>query len=44
MILGDDQLPGLAETDCGPTVVMSYGMGVDSTAILLALARRPLQP
>ena len=35
MILGDDQLPGLAETACGPTVVMSYGMGVDSTAILL---------
>jgi hypothetical protein len=35
MILGDDQLPGLAETTCGPTVVMSYGMGVDSTAILL---------
>ena len=32
---GDDQLPGLAETDCGSTVVMSYGMGVDSTAILL---------
>lgn len=35
MILGDDQLPGVAETACGPTVVMSYGMGVDSTAILL---------
>lgn len=30
-----DQLPGFAETDCGSTVVMSYGMGVDSTAILL---------
>jgi hypothetical protein len=35
MILGDHQLPGLAETAGGPTVVMSYGMGVDSTAILL---------
>ena len=35
MTVGDDQLPGLAETACGPTVVMSYGMGVDSTAILL---------
>lgn len=35
MILGDEQLPGLAEVDCGSTVVMSYGMGVDSTAILL---------
>jgi hypothetical protein len=30
-----DQLPGIAETDCGSTVVMSYGMGVDSTAVLL---------
>lgn len=28
-------LPGFGETDCGTTVVMSYGMGVDSTAILL---------
>src|SRR4051794_13963262 len=35
MSMGDDQLPGLAETACGPTVVMSHGMGVDSTAILL---------
>jgi hypothetical protein len=25
MTVGDDQLPGLAETACGPTVVMSYG-------------------
>ena len=25
----------MAETACGPMVVMSYGMGVDSTAILL---------
>lgn len=35
MTLNDDQLPGIAETDCGTTIVMSYGMGVDSTAILL---------
>ncbi|WP_292976259.1 hypothetical protein [Mycobacterium sp.] len=28
-------LPGIAESDCGSAVVMSYGMGVDSTAILL---------
>ncbi len=33
--MGDEQLPGLAEVDCGSTVIMSYGMGVDSTAILL---------
>ena len=32
---GNEQLPGFAETDSGSTVVMSYGMGVDSTAILL---------
>ena len=30
-----DHLPGIAESDCGTTVVLSYGMGVDSTAILL---------
>lgn len=30
-----DQLPGIVERDCGTPVVMSYGMGVDSTAILL---------
>lgn len=30
-----DHLPGIAEIDCGTTVVLSYGMGVDSTAILL---------
>ena len=30
-----DQLSGMIESDCGTTVVMSYGMGVDSTAILL---------
>lgn len=35
MALNDDQLPGITENDCGTTVVMSYGMGVDSTAILL---------
>jgi hypothetical protein len=35
MNAGNEQLPGLAETDNGATVVMSYGMGVDSTAILL---------
>lgn len=35
MIASLDQLPGLAENDCGTAVVMSYGMGVDSTAILL---------
>lgn len=35
MIASLDQLPGLPENDCGTTVVMSYGMGVDSTAILL---------
>lgn len=32
---GTNQLPGIAESDCGSAVVMSYGMGVDSTAILL---------
>lgn len=35
MTLSADQLPGIGETDCRPMVVMSYGMGVDSTAILL---------
>lgn len=35
MALNDDQLPGIIETDCAATTVMSYGMGVDSTAILL---------
>lgn len=35
MNVDNDQLPGFTETDCGSTVVMSYGMGVDSTAILL---------
>ena len=35
MNVGNEQLPGFAETDSGSTVVMSYGMGVDSTAILL---------
>ncbi len=35
MALSADQLPGIGETDCRPMVVMSYGMGVDSTAILL---------
>jgi hypothetical protein len=35
MNLGNEQLPGFAETGCGSTVVMSYGMGIDSTAILL---------
>ncbi|AFM20475.1 hypothetical protein Mycch_5861 (plasmid) [Mycolicibacterium chubuense NBB4] len=29
-----DQLPGIAESDCGTTVVMSYGMGVDSTVMV----------
>jgi len=35
MTKGHDSLPGMGETGCGPIVVMSYGMGVDSTAILL---------
>jgi hypothetical protein len=35
MILGDEQIPGLAEADCGSMVVMSYGMGVDSKASLV---------
>lgn len=36
-----DQLPGMAETTSGPTVIMSYGMGVDSTAILLRWLTEP---
>lgn len=35
MIANHDLLPIDTEPDCGPMVVMSYGMGVDSTAILL---------
>ena len=35
MNVGNDQLPGFTESDCGSAVVTSYGMGVDSTAILL---------
>jgi hypothetical protein len=35
MNIGHDQLPGITEIDSGATVVLSYGMGVDSTAILL---------
>ena len=31
---GTNQLPGIAESDCGPAVVMSYGMGVDSTVMV----------
>ena len=34
MNAGNEQLPGLAETDNGATVVMSYGMGVDSTVMV----------
>lgn len=35
MSVGHDQLPGMAERPCAPMVVMSYGMGADSAAILL---------
>jgi hypothetical protein len=34
MALNDDQLPGIIETDCATTTVMSYGMGVDSTVMV----------
>ena len=40
MALNDNQLPGIAETDCGTTVVMSYGMGVDSTVMVTLLCCR----
>ena len=42
MNLSQDQIPGIAENDCGAMVVMSDGMGVDSTAIRCAgsLSRR----
>ncbi|CAN5531462.1 hypothetical protein BH11ACT7_BH11ACT7_32090 [soil metagenome] len=33
--IGHDQLPDIVETDCGATIMLSYGMGIDSTAILL---------
>lgn len=33
-------LPGFGETDCGTTVVMSYGMGVDSTVMVTLLCCR----
>jgi hypothetical protein len=39
--LGDEQIPGLAEVDCGSMVVMSYGMGADSTAILMRWLTEP---
>jgi hypothetical protein len=35
MSVGRDLLPVMAESRCAPMVVMSYGMGADSTAILL---------
>lgn len=36
-----DELPGMSETSCRPLVVLSYGMGVDSTAILLRWLTEP---
>lgn len=41
MNLSQDQIPGIAENDCGAMVVMSDGMGVDSTAILLRWLTEP---
>lgn len=35
MATSSGEIPGITETDSRATVVMSYGMGVDSTAILL---------
>ncbi len=40
-VVGNEQLPGFSESDGGATVVMSYGMGVDSTAILLRWLAEP---
>lgn len=38
---GSTTLPGMGENDCRPMIVMSYGMGVDSTAILLRWLTEP---